>query len=230
MSNVKNRLPALPILRARFTADFENGLLISREDFKGRRGQQKGGRPAGSQNRQNRRYFVGINGKQYALSRVLWKMHTGRDPGALYVDHINGDVADNRISNLRLVTPGENRMNSKTAAKSGFKGIYSYVNAKGENRYRVQVCRVTGTGPVGEKGSRDGRVRKTFSYGTFKTLREAVAKYEQVKKEWGMEAFSRPVAPIVSVSLPALPDDPNDLKPGDCWLNDMINAGTQVSA
>ena len=226
MPTVKNRLPALPVLRERFIPDFNGGTLTNHPEFKGRRGLQKAGEIAGHKSKSNGRIFVGINGKQYSLSRILWKMHTGRDPGLLYVDHINGDVADNRISNLRLVTPGENRMNSKAASKSGYKGIYQYITKGGQVRYRVQVCRVTGTGPHGEKCSRDGRVRKTYSYGTFKTLREAVAKYEQVKAEWGMTAFSRPVAPMVSVTLPmALPNDPNDLKPGDNWLMDMINEG-----
>jgi len=221
MSNVKHRLPPLPVLRDRFIADFEKGTLTANPAYKGRRGNQKAGKPCGT-SQADGRVKVGICGRQYPLARVLWKMHTGRDPGDLYVDHINGNVSDNRISNLRLVTPGENRMNSKTSSKSGFKGIYQYTTKKGELRYRVQVCRVTGRGPVGEKCSRDGLKRKTFTFGTYKTLREAVARYEEVKAEWGMEAFSRPVAPLVSVTLPcALPDDPKDLR--DHWLMDLIH-------
>ncbi len=188
-SVVKHRLPSLPVLRERFIPDFENGRLLYKPGFRvcGKRRSQT---VAGCPGKEGRK-FVGINRRQYAVARVLWKMYTCRDPGALYVDHINGDHTDDRICNLRAVTAGENRMNSKVAAKSGHKGVYMIKLKSGGFRYRVQVCRVLGEGPFGEKRSRDGRVRKTYSYGTFKTLEEAVERYEQVKKEWGMAPFTR---------------------------------------
>jgi len=222
MSNVKHRLPPLPVLRERFVADFEKGHLYLNESFKGRRGRSKVGVPVGHVTPEGRT-LVGINGRAWPLPRILWKMHTGRDPGALYVDHINGDVSDNRISNLRAVTPGENRMNSKASSKSGHKGIYIMHTRKGEPRFRVQICRVVGTGPVGEKCSRDGRRRKTFCYGTFKTLEEAKAKYIAVVKDWGLESMTRPSA---LTPIRPLPDDPNDLT-----LHDLRNIfGAKVVA
>ncbi len=221
MSVVKHRLPALPALRERFIADFEKGVLLANPEYKGRRGRQTHNRPVGSVTVTGRT-VVGINGRTYPIGRILWKMHTGRDPGSLYIDHINGDVTDNRIENLRAVTPGENRMNSRTHSKTGHKGIYEHINRSGEVVFRVQICRVIGTGPVGGKGSRDGRRRKTYCFGTYKTLEAAKAKYIEVIKSWGLEDMTRPKA-ITPIKTVELPDDPNDLKPGDNWLNDYIN-------
>ena len=60
--------------------------------------------------------------------RVAWRLMTGEDPGHLYVDHINGDRADNRWENLRLVTPQQNAWNRKA------KG-YTYIERR--NQYRA---------------------------------------------------------------------------------------------
>jgi len=43
--------------------------------------------------------------------RVAWKIHYGDDPRG-EVDHINGDRADNRICNLRVVSTKDNRRNA----------------------------------------------------------------------------------------------------------------------
>jgi hypothetical protein len=85
-------------------------------------------------------------------------------------------------------------MNSRAASKSGHKGIYIIHNRKGEPRFRVQICRVTGTGPFGERGSRDGRCRRTFNYGVYTTLEEAKERYIEVVKDWGLEDMTRPAA------------------------------------
>lgn len=56
--------------------------------------------------------------------RVIWKYHTGLDP-EFHIDHINGDRRDNRIENLREVTPAENSKNSRLPKdnKSGHVGV-----------------------------------------------------------------------------------------------------------
>lgn len=65
-------------------------------------------------------------GKRSILSqRVAWVLHCGEWPGGFYIDHINRNKLDNRISNLRKATHGQNVANSKTRAASGFKGVYT---------------------------------------------------------------------------------------------------------
>lgn len=54
---------------------------------------------------------LSMGGQSYAVHRLVWKMFTGRDPVGV-VDHINGDRHDNRIANLRDVSPAENARNN----------------------------------------------------------------------------------------------------------------------
>jgi hypothetical protein len=66
---------------------------------------------------------VGVDGKIYRAHRIIWKMHYGSEPES--IDHINGDVADNRIINLRDVSHQENHRNRANYAtnKSGCAGV-----------------------------------------------------------------------------------------------------------
>lgn len=61
--------------------------------------------------------------KYYLAHRIIWKINTGNDP--LYIDHINKNRSDNKISNLRSVTFLENNQNKKLSHnnKSGFYGV-----------------------------------------------------------------------------------------------------------
>lgn len=80
------------------------------------------GRPAGGINGDGYRR-IKINRKLYAVHRLVWVMH-GND-SVPFVDHINGDVLDNRIENLRAATHSQNCMNRRVRfdSKSGVKGV-----------------------------------------------------------------------------------------------------------
>ena len=65
--------------------------------------------------------------------RIAWAIYYGEDPGKLHVDHIDNDKVNNRISNLRLATVSQNKVNVETKAW----GIRKLKN----NRWQARVRR-----------------------------------------------------------------------------------------
>ena len=61
---------------------------------------------------------------QYHAHRLAWLYVHGHFPPK-WIDHINCKRADNRLANLRLVTPAENALNQGKSANntSGYKGV-----------------------------------------------------------------------------------------------------------
>jgi hypothetical protein len=61
----------------------------------------------------------------YMAHRIVLKMVTGDDFGAMFVDHIDGNRANNRPSNLRVASNAENCRNrgSNRNSKTGVKGV-----------------------------------------------------------------------------------------------------------
>lgn len=59
--------------------------------------------------------YIGIMHKQqmYYAHRIAWSFTHGAIPEGMNIDHINGNPADNRISNLRLATQSDNAANSR---------------------------------------------------------------------------------------------------------------------
>lgn len=69
------------------------------------RGRVKAGDEAGSH--QHGYIYIRINSRRYKAHRLAWVLTYGEWPKH-QIDHINGDKADNRISNLRSLTHQEN--------------------------------------------------------------------------------------------------------------------------
>lgn len=69
--------------------------------------------------------YIGINGKRYKASRLIWLMIHGEWPKEI-IDHINGDSLDDRLCNLREATESQNRCNVSKYKnnQSGYKGVY----------------------------------------------------------------------------------------------------------
>ena len=80
-------------------------------------------RPAGAVNRDGYRRIKYMY-KLYSVHRLVWTYH-GNDP-VDFIDHINGDVLDNRIENLRAATHSQNCMNTRlrSDSTSGIKGVH----------------------------------------------------------------------------------------------------------
>lgn len=82
--------------------------------------------PAGGLDPSHGYYKIGLQGTDYRSHRIVYALHTGCDPGDMFIDHRDGDVANNRPDNLRLATKGQNSQNRKTQANnsSGVPGVY----------------------------------------------------------------------------------------------------------
>lgn len=67
---------------------------------------------------------VDFNGRSYFVHRVIWLWVYGEWPNG-YIDHIDGDTSNNKLSNLRVVTTQENGQNRKLGKnnKSGVVGV-----------------------------------------------------------------------------------------------------------
>lgn len=133
-------LPSQSKLRELFTYDFETGYLSNRVK---KSGVVIGSRAGCLHSKGHRR--IRINQEIYAEHRVIWVWVYGSIPDGYLIDHINQNKADNRIQNLRLVTPRENNLNVLLSRpnKTDYRGVTkkhsgryeARIRSKGRNRY-----------------------------------------------------------------------------------------------
>lgn len=168
-------LPDIETLRALFDFDCEAGTLIwrprPREMFRTNAQFHRwnmsysgllAGRITGAGYRN-----IKIMGEGFQAHRILWKLAYGREPGE--IDHINRVKADNRISNLRVVSRSENMRNKGVTINNacGEKHIHWMPKLK---RWTVQLM-------VPGKGQRQ--------LAWCKTLEEAVQVRDRLYAELG---------------------------------------------
>lgn len=77
---------------------------------------------------------IRISGKEYRAHRIIWEMHKGPIPEGMLVDHIDRDVFNNRIENLRLATRQQNNANKGKVSGSLPKGV-----VKVGSKYRARI-------------------------------------------------------------------------------------------
>lgn len=79
---------------------------------------------------------ITIDGSMYQASRLAWFYVTEEDPGELYVDHIDGDVGNNSIKNLRI---GDwfDVMQGKTVSEKNQVGVKGVV--KMGEKFKAQI-------------------------------------------------------------------------------------------
>lgn len=108
---------------------------------------------------------IGYKGTIYLGHRVMWLHHTGSWPKK-FLDHIDGNRANNRIENLREASRTDNNRNvlRQRNNTSGYKGV-SFMR-----RDSVWVAQITVN-------------RKNYFLGRFATPEEAHAAYCKAAKE-----------------------------------------------
>lgn len=81
--------------------------------------------------------LISIDGRKHRAHRLAWLWVYGRFPSQ-QIDHINRVRSDNRIKNLREVTPGENQHNYPVPKhnKSGVVGVHWYNRAQ---KWRARI-------------------------------------------------------------------------------------------
>lgn len=153
------RLPSAELLHSMFhlTDDFR---LINKTSRKARRA----GSFADAHDRAGYR-SVFVEGRLQFAHRIIWVMTFGNEPDG-YLDHINGDILDNRPSNLREVTHVQNMFNRKKPKHntSGVKGIHK---RKDNGMWRAYI-------------SFEGR---RTNIGQFPSREEAQAALDEVREE-----------------------------------------------
>lgn len=130
-------------------------------------GQIKAGSIAGHPDHHEGYLRIGIDNKVYKLHRIVWALHYKEQLSEdVIIDHKNGQTDDNRISNLRKVSKGENNTNRRLMKSntSGHRGV-NYV--KRDRRWQALIS-ING---------------KRIYLGYYRTKEEAIAARLQAERD-----------------------------------------------
>lgn len=108
---------------------------------------------------------ITIDGVNFPAHRLAWLHHFGQWPDQ-WIDHINRNRDDNRIANLRDVSPTWNRHNTADSNRNNKTGMLGVVLSPNRTRY---ISRISFPG------------KKNLYLGTFDTPEEAHAAFMRAK-------------------------------------------------
>lgn len=125
-------------LREAFSYDPETGAITLRADRSG--SPRSAGETALSAHGDGYS-LVYVGGRSFYAHRIAWALGHGAWPVG-YIDHVNGDRADNRLANLRETTKRGNAENMRHAYKNnrtGMLGVNHRPDYKGLKKYRARI-------------------------------------------------------------------------------------------
>ena len=146
MANTFIKLPPFDYVKSRLRLEPDGKLYWKLKEGSGRLinsfNAQNAGKEAGHIKKQKDNHYrvIGIDGVVYHASRLIWLLHYGVDPGDAEIDHINRDVDDNRIDNLRLANRSDNCCNRVRLGNQDTRGVI----ATASGRFFAQITRNKG--------------------------------------------------------------------------------------
>lgn len=97
----EKELPALKLLN--YLLRYDNTTDTIHWKVSRKNGQVRIGSIAGNINKNNKRFYIGINNCHYKLERIIYKLVHGACPIDYTVKHLDGNKFNNKIGNLLLV-------------------------------------------------------------------------------------------------------------------------------